>query len=339
MSNKQEVCVLFGGKSEEYEVSLSSAYNVLENIDTDRYEVYKIGITREGRWLMYEGDNESILNDCWEKDASEVFIDFSTGCVDKLPRGTVFFPVMHGSYCEDGRLQGIFESLNLRYVGCDSYSSFLCMDKYLTKLVAAELNVPTVNYILAKKHRFNLDKIKNDVLKLSYPVFIKPTRSGSSRGSNIVNNENELIYALEDAFCFSDTALIEKFIKATECEIGVLSTQDGTVFSPVGSLSYEGDFYGYTEKYINKCTKYAIPADISFTARQKITEYAKMLFDCLGCYGISRLDFFVDGENIYFNEINTMPGFTEESMLPMLFKEIGYSVSDIIDILIKNAKF
>ncbi len=337
---KQNVCILFGGKSEEYEVSLSSVYNVLENVDTDRYEISKIGITRDGKWLRYSGSNEKILNDKWEEDAKGVYVDFSTGCVDNLPPDTVFFPVMHGSFCEDGRLQGIFESLKLKYVGCDSHSSFLCMDKYLTKLAANELNIPTVPYILVKKGCLNLDKIKDKVLKLSYPVFIKPARSGSSRGSNVVYNESMLSFALEDAFKYSDTALIEQFIKCTECEIGVLSTHSGTIFSHVGSLSYNGDFYGYNEKYINKGTKYNIPANLSPIIRNKITEYAKILFRGLGCYGISRLDFFVDGdENIYFNEINTLPGFTGDSMLPMLFNEIGYSVSDIIDILIKNAKF
>ena len=336
---KQNVCVLFGGKSEEYEVSLLSAYTILTNIDTSRYEIHKIGVTKEGKWLRHYGTDEDILNDAWQKDTSEIVINFSTGCVDNLPRDTVFFPVMHGTYCEDGRLQGIFESLGLKYVGCDSASSFLCMDKHLTKLAAKELNIPVVPWLRADKSNFDLAKTEYDVLNFGYPVFVKPAKSGSSRGSHIVNSQKELFYALKNAFEFSDNVLVEKFIKCTECEIGALSTQSNTIFSSVGSLSYEGDFYGYEEKYIKKKSIYSIPAEISPKVRGRIKELAKSLFEALGCHGLSRLDFFVDEkENIYFNEINTFPGFTKDSMYPMLFNKMGYSISAIIDILIENAK-
>ena len=339
MNNKQSICVLFGGKSEEYEVSLSSCYNVLSNMDKSKYEISKIGITKEGKWLRYFGNNEKILNDTWQDETEDVFIDFSTGSVDNLPKDTVFFPIMHGTFCEDGRLQGIFETLGVKYVGCNAYSSFLCMDKHLTKLVAQSIGVPVVPSICVDKNCFDFEKVKAEAHNFTYPVFVKPTKSGSSRGSNIVYSEKSLFNALECAFEYSSTVLIERYVKCTECEIGVLSTQSGIIFSPVGSLTYCGEFYGYNEKYIDKKSIYNIPASVSTPTQNRITNYAKMLFNTLGIYGLSRLDFFVDkDENIYFNEINTFPGFTNESMYPMLFKKIGYSLSSIIDILIENAK-
>lgn len=335
---KKSVCILFGGKSEEYEVSLSSAYNVLGSIDKSKYNVSKIGITKDGRWLRYYGGRDSILNDTWRNEAKEIFIDFSTGCVDNLPFDTVFFPVMHGNFCEDGRLQGIFESIGARYIGCHSASSFLCMDKHLTKMVARSLKIPVVDWICISKHQaFN--KIAHDVSKFGYPVFVKPSKSGSSNGSFVVYNESMLFSAIQNAFEYSDTVLIEKYIKAIECEIGMLTTEAITIFSEVGSLKYSGDFYGYKEKYLLGSTTYSIPALISAKNQEKIKEYAKSLFSALGCYGLSRFDFFVDeNESIYFNEVNTLPGFTRDSMYPMLFEKMGYSLTTLIDILIENAK-
>lgn len=341
MNKKQSICILFGGKSEEYEVSLLSSFNVLKNIDYDKYEVHKIGITSDGKWLRYFGSDEKILKNTWQNDndTSDVLIDFSTGSVDKLPIDTVFIPIMHGTFCEDGRLQGIFETLGAKYIGCNAHSSFLCMDKHLTKLVAQSIGVPVVPSLCVNKNSFDFEKVRKEVLNFMYPVFIKPTKSGSSRGSGVVYSENSLLGALMCAFEFSDSVLIERFVKCTECEIGVLSTHSITIFSPVGSISYGGEFYDYNEKYINNKTVYNIPATVSYEVQRKITKYSKDLFSRLGCYGLSRLDFFVDeNEKIYFNEINTFPGFTKESMFPMLFEKIGYTFKDIIDILIENAK-
>lgn len=328
---KRSVCIIFGGKSEEYEVSLRSAYCVLENIDTDKYKITKIGITRDGKWFRFLGENEEILKDEWQSRVEPIRIDFSTGCVDNLGEIDIVFPVMHGTFCEDGRLQGIFESLGIKYVGCDSHSSFLCMDKELTKMVAEKHGVPVVPSIcIASKG--DLPK------KISYPVFVKPCLSGSSRGAGRVDGEYALNNALDNAFLYSSKVLIEKYIDATECEIGALQLPNGEViFSEVGSLSYSGDFYDYETKYINSGTHYSIPAKIPTKIRDKIKKYAKILFNALGCRDLARLDFFVTNRGeIYFNEINTLPGFTSISMYPMLFENIGYSIGEIIDILLKN---
>lgn len=328
---KRSVCIIFGGKSEEYEVSLRSAYCVLENIDTDKYKITKIGVTRDGKWFKFLGENDEILKDEWQKHTEIIKIDFSTGCVDNLGEIDIIFPVMHGTFCEDGRLQGIFEALNIKYVGCDSLSSFLCMDKELTKMVAEKHGVPVVPSICIAS-KADLPK------KISYPVFIKPCLSGSSRGASRVECDTILDSALDNAFLYSSKVLIEKFIDATECEIGALQLPNGEViFSEVGSLSYSSDFYDYETKYINSGTAYSIPAKIPTEISDKIKKYAKILFECLGCRDFARLDFFVTNSyEIYFNEINTLPGFTSISMYPMLFENMGYSIGEIIDILLKN---
>lgn len=334
---KKSVCIIFGGKSEEYEVSLRSAYSVLENIDTDKYIITKIGITRDGKWFKFLGDNEEILKDCWQEHTEPIRIDFSTGCVDNLGKINVIFPVMHGTFCEDGRLQGIFESLNIKIVGCDSFSSFLCMDKHLCKLLAKGEGINVANGICINKHQMrDFYSILKDTNKIGFPVFVKPALSGSSRGACKVDKADNLYRALKEAFLYSNKVLIEEYIDGVECEIGALELPNGEViFSEVGSLSYDSEFYDYNTKYINEDTKYQIPAPLSDSVTDKIKESARKLFCLFGCSGLSRLDFFVasDGE-VYFNEINTLPGFTSISMYPMLFKELGYSFGEIIDILL-----
>ena len=326
---KKSVCIIFGGKSEEYEVSLRSAYCVLESIDKGRYDISKILVTKDGKWLRFFGSNQDILNDNYHYCTEPIKIDFTRGCIDNIGKIDIAFPVMHGTFCEDGRLQGIFESLGIKCVGCDSFSSFLCMDKHLTKLVAKSVNVNVVPWVMLTK---------NDALpsKITYPVFVKPCSSGSSRGASRVLSQLEMEKALNDAFSYSDKALIEDLIDGLECEIGVLVLPCGElILSQVGSLSYNSDFYDYETKYIKEVTEYNIPAKIPTFVSDRIKEYAKILFKALGCTKYARLDFFVDkNNNVYFNEINTLPGFTSISMYPMLFENLGYSKKEIIDILL-----
>lgn len=337
---KKNICIIFGGKSEEYEVSLRSAYSVLTNIDTDRYKITKIGITRDGKWLHYVGNNEDILKDKWQSNTKPVKIDFSTGRVDNLGEIDIIFPVAHGTFCEDGRLQGILEALNIKYAGCDSFSSFLCMDKHITKMVANSLDIPVVRSICITKNQLdNFHSILKNVSKTGFPVFVKPALSGSSRGACRIDRADNLYSAIKDAFFYSNKVLIEEFIDCTECEIGALELPNGEViFSEVGSLSYHSDFYDYNTKYINEGTSYDIPASLPKEASDKIKEYARALFSALGCRGLSRLDFFVTSDNkVYFNEINTLPGFTSISMYPKLFENKDYTFKELINTIIDSA--
>ncbi len=337
---KASVLIIFGGKSEEYDVSLRSVSTVLSNINYDRYNVFLIGITRDGKWLLAENDLGNIANDTWQKNAIPVKIDFSTGCVDNLPKIDVAFPVVHGSFCEDGRLQAIFEALNLNYVGCDSYSSFICMNKSLTKQLATCLSIPVVNgFEVSKNQLESFYSVLKQASKLGYPVFVKPVCSGSSRGASLVSNPNGLFLAVSEALKYSSTALIEEFIESTECEIGILQHPDGKAeLSCVGALAYNNNFYDYNTKYVSHGTTYQIPANLPLEISKKIENYAHTLFNFLGLRGLARIDFFVTGEHkIYLNEINTLPGFTEISMYPMLFKQGGYTIEALIDALIDSA--
>lgn len=334
---KSNILVVFGGKSEEYEVSLRSSVSVLRGIQRHKYNIYLIGITKEGKMLLPEFNLERIANDTWSEGALPVKIDFSTGCVDSLPKIDVALPIVHGSFCEDGRLQSLFELLGVRYVGADTLSSALCMHKGLTKRLASTLGIPVAR-------GFEVDRIRlsdiNGILKgaknIGYPVFVKPCSSGSSRGASPIMQSEELLPAIKEAFKYSDSVLIEELINGKECEIGALELPTGELrLSCVGALRHGGKFYDYNEKYINGTTKYEIPASIPPEISEKIRDYAHTLFRFFNLRGLARLDFFVtENGKIYFNEINTLPGFTEASMYPMLFNLEGYTMGGLIDALI-----
>ena len=208
---KRTVCILFGGRSEEYEVSLSSAYSVFESIDKYKYKIVKIGITKQGEILLFHGNNEDVLNDTWQSKSSSIEISPFSPTNKILSKIDTVFPVVHGTFCEDGRLQSVLEALNVKYVGSDSRSSFLCMDKHLCKLIAKELGIRTANFLcISKNQPLPLKKLQ----KISYPVFVKPSLSGSSRGASRVREARELIPAINEAFKYSNKVLIEEFLTA-----------------------------------------------------------------------------------------------------------------------------
>ena len=335
---KPTLCVIFGGKSQEYQVSLSSACEVLTNLNYEKYEVIRLGITKRGEWYIFEGENEEILNDTWEKSkVIPVTLDLSNGHLIAMERQIyalsvdVFFPVAHGNFMEDGRLQGLFDICCLRYVGCSSFSSHTCMDKHLCKLVARQLNIPVARDMLFLKNT------PICVDNLSFPLFVKPCMSGSSVGVSRVENKEGLASALDIAFGYSEKVLCEEEIRGTEVEVGVMEIDGEIVVSPVGEIRHGGGFYDYEEKYINQRTKCIIPAEIEEKTEKSLRECAKKLFLALGCRHLCRFDFFLTDRGIIFNEANTMPGFTKNSMFPQLFMQMGYTFQEVLDILIKNA--
>ncbi len=341
---KTELCVLFGGRSSEYEVSLSSACNVLSAIDGEKYNVHKIGIDKEGKWYLYRGDDASIKNNTWKNgDITPVSVSL---CGEgfftpdgKLPCDVVL-PVLHGEFCEDGRLQGLLDTCGIKYVGCGVTASDASMNKYLTKLVAENWGVPVTKYLHIRQRRFLRHKaevfedVKN---KFTYPVFVKPVSAGSSVGASKVNEESELEKALAEAIKYGGEALIEEYITAKEIEVAVFGNDDPTA-SVCGEINPGAEFYDYETKYKNDTASYYIPARISDKCANAVREYALRIFRALGCRGLSRVDFFVDkNENIVFNEINTFPGFTNISMYPSLMKNSGMTDSEIIDGLVEFA--
>ncbi len=336
---------MFGGRSSEYEVSLTSAYNILNAVDENKYDVFKIGVTKDGIWYLYEGSNESIKNDTWQSEKITpvcVRLDkggFFTENGEKLPCDVVF-PAMHGEYCEDGRLQGLFDICGIKYVGCGVNASAASMNKYLTKLVAENWDIPIAKYIHVKQRRFlnHFESIAKQVQdQFGYPVFVKPVSAGSSVGASKVSSAEDLYGALKSAVEFGGEALIEEYIKAREIEVAVCGNDD-PIASVCGEINPGAEFYDYETKYKNDTASYYIPARLSEEISEKVRQYALRVFRALGCSGLSRVDFFIDADdNITFNEINTLPGFTNISMYPSLMNHIGFSTSEIIDKLVQLA--
>ena len=343
---KTTLLCMFGGKSTEYEVSLSSVYSILSNIDRQKYDIITVGVTRDGRWLYYTGDIESIKNDTWhQKDVVSAMLVPDAGS-RKLFVGTspakyvdidVVWPVMHGAYCEDGTLQGLFEISGIPYVGPGCLSSAVSMDKVYTKLILNNFGIPQAEHIFFHDYEIakNADKCVAVLEeKFDYPIFIKPSNAGSSIGTGKATDTFSLKNALINAAKYDSKIIAEEYIVAKEIEVAVMGNSDITV-SECGEIDPGSDYYDYDTKYKNNTSTAHIPANIPEDIAKKVREYAGKIYKHLGCKGLSRVDFFVcENGRIVFNEINTLPGFTDISMYPKLFINEGLTYSEIIDRLI-----
>lgn len=340
----KDLLILFGGKSGEYEVSEMSAASVLSNIDTDKYNIIKIGITKNGRWFKTDASPEQIKSGEWDsmpKQSAFLSPDTSHHGIfveGKLQNVDVIFPVMHGDYCEDGCIQGLFELSGIPYVGPGVLASAAGMDKSATKLFAAASGVPQAKWYITSPaaSEEEIEKIES---KFSYPIFVKPCNAGSSLGISKAGNRAELEKAIAEAAKFDSKILCEEYIDGYEVECAVLGNED-TRASVVGQITPSNEFYDYSAKYIDNASGLTIPANIPEETAEKIREYAVTVFKALGCRGMSRVDFFVlrgSGE-IKFNEINTLPGFTSISMYPKLWEKSGIPYSELIDKLIEYAE-
>ncbi|MBQ2809842.1 MAG: D-alanine--D-alanine ligase [Clostridia bacterium] len=340
--SKKTICVIFGANSNEYEVSLKSAYSVLMALDTEKYIIHKIGITREGKWLLFGGSFDEILSDTWHKNPKNepLCVDFNKKCLlapTKALRPDIVLPMLHGEYGEDGRIQSIFELLDIKTVGVSSAGAALCMDKHISKTIAMRELIPVVPYVVARRGKYDPEELRT-MIKAEGAVFVKPTRAGSSVGISRVTLPSELDMALAEAFKYSSEVLIEKAIDGRECEVAILENDGKIIVSEVGEISYKAPFYDYKTKYASSTVKYKIPSQIPDICRHLCRKYASELFVALGAKGMARVDFFVTDEGeVYFNEINAIPGFTSSSMYPMLMEREGYSMRALIDALINNA--
>ena len=309
--------VMFGGCSSEYEVSLQSAASVLRNIP-EKYNVIKLGITKDGRWFFYDGDTESVEDGSWcEKNvtpavlspdrADKALIVLKDGKYEKIHIDVVF-PVLHGKNGEDGTVQGIFELAGIPQAKWAAFSEY----EY-------------------KNGRVDLSSI---IKKLSFPIFVKPANAGSSVGITKAGNEEELKKALELAFLNDKKAVLEETVVGRELECAVMGN-DEPVASCVGEILPEAEFYDYDAKYIDGTTKLAIPAPLTKEEEEKIRTTAIKAYRTMGCTGLSRVDFFMKPDGtVCINELNTLPGFTSISMYSKLFMESGISYSEIVDRLI-----
>ncbi len=347
---KTSLMVIFGGDSNEHEVSLRSATAVIEHIDKSRYDILQMGITRRGEWYLYSGPVAKIQSGEWESDIGNLThvaiipngdrsAFLCLGGSMKQIRPDVIFPVVHGQNCEDGKLQGLLELLSIPYVGCDCFSSALCMDKVATKTMLCELGIPMAKWICIKKSEIKpkiYEKIEAGIG--GYPMFVKPSNSGSSVGVSKATNRKELRAALAVASEVDEKILIEEYIDGREVEVAVLDGEK-TVVSSTGEIDSGSVFYDYDTKYKNSTASYYMPARIKPDTETRIRNYALSIFRALGCHGLSRVDFFVtrDDERIIFNEINTLPGFTSISMYPKLMDRAGVQFTLLIDALVNSA--
>ena len=346
-----KLCVIFGGKSSEHEVSCKSAYNILKNLDKEKYEIIKFGITKAGATWLYTGDDESILDGSWENHdcfpcvishcpKTEGLINLSGGKSEKI-KVDVFFPVLHGKNGEDGTIQGVFELAQIPYVGNGVAGSALCMDKIFTKNILECAGIPVApGFFFTKGEAGDVEAI-NEKIKSSfgYPVVVKPSNAGSSVGVSLVETEAELPEAIKIAVAEDRRILVEKKIEKRELECAVLGNHEKASASVLGEVITTEKMYDYNTKYIDSATRTEIPAKISDSISDKIRELAVRAFLACDCTGLARVDFFLEEgtEKIYLNEINTLPGFTDISMYPMLWGATGIPYSELLDKVIELA--
>lgn len=350
---KKKVAVLFGGQSSEHEISCISVATVVKNLDREKYEAVLIGITQEGKWLKTE-DVSNIEDGSWKEgkvtavispDASEksvLFLEENQGIMEcKAEQIDVIIPVLHGLYGEDGTVQGIFELAKIPYVGCGVLASAVSMDKIYTKLIVEKLNIRQADYVVVLKHELKqkeavLDKVEK---VLEYPVFVKPSNAGSSKGVSKAKNREALWDALVLASEHDRKILIEEAIVGREIECAVLGDYENVEASGVGEILAATDFYDFEAKYHNAESKTVLDPDLPEETVEGIRDAAGRIFRAVDGFGLSRVDFFVekDTNEIVFNEINTLPGFTSISMYPMLWANKGLDKKELIDKLIDQA--
>lgn len=349
----QTVLVLFGGVSPEHAVSLVSAEAVLRNLNKENRKVLPVGITLSGKWLLFGGDDyKDIAEDKWEQNPNNrtAFLSPERGaglCVVnengiETIAVDVIFPVLHGENGEDGSIQGLFQLSGIPYVGCHVCAAAASMDKSVTKLIAATTGVRQANWLTLRRADFQADgaaMCRQIMDNIAFPVFIKPCNTGSSVGVSKVMDEAALMPALETAFKYDKAILAEEFINGREIEVAVLGN-DCPKAAVAGEIDAGAEFYDYDAKYVATTSQAFIPARISEELNAEVREWAVKIFCALGCAGLSRVDFFVtrDTNEIVFNEINTLPGFTPISMYPKMWAAEGIPFAELLDRLIVLAQ-
>jgi len=348
---KKIICVIFGGKSPEHDISCISASSVIRNLDKNKYDIHTIGITKDGKWYLYTGDVDSIESGDWKNKSdclkkAVISPDTSDGGIlvwdadgVKTIKIDVIFPVLHGEYGEDGTIQGLFELSGIKYVGMGVAASANGMDKTLTKIVFSDAGIPQADWVTVTDVDDIDDKIKEVEAKLGYPCFVKPTSTGSSVGVGKASDREALDKAIRYALEFGRKVLVEENIDGHEVECSVLGNKEPKA-GEVGEIIPEVEFYDFDAKYKSGTTKLQIPADVSPEIRAEIKEYAVKAFKALDGAGLSRVDFFVrySDNKIILNEINTMPGFTSISMYPKLWAAAGIEYAELLDKLIELAE-
>lgn len=347
--SKKMAAVLFGGQSSEHVVSCMSVANVIDHIDKEKYDLLLIGITEEGRWIKADSVEE-IRSGAWREstvgavispDATRQCAVLTEGNKIEEIRIDVVFPVLHGLYGEDGTVQGLLELARIPYVGCGVLASALSMDKLYTKMVVEDLGICQADYVAVR--RTDLEDVDTVVRKVeqkfSYPVFVKPSNAGSSKGVGRANDRGELLEALAEAAKHDRKILVEEMIVGHEVECAVFGG-GGTPIeaSGVGEVLAAAEFYDFDAKYYNSDSKTVVNPQLPGNAAEKVRQASMAIFQAVDGYGLARVDFFVKHDGtVVFNEINTMPGFTAISMYPMLWEASGVTKNQLVDRLMEHA--
>jgi D-alanine-D-alanine ligase len=361
MHKKIRVGLVFGGRSGEHEVSLASAQSVMANLDSSKYEVVPIAITHSGSWLLgtepaqmlsLASHHQSTTDDPSTDQTTAVTLTGDPNVRHLIPIHSdeplhdngaldVIFPVLHGTYGEDGALQGLLEMADLPYVGCGVLGSALGMDKEKMKMIFQTLDLPIVDYLVYRRSEW--ERSPHTVLdgveaRLGYPCFVKPVNLGSSVGINKAHNREELEHALRVAAEYDRKIIIEHGIECRELECGVLGN-DEPLASVVGEVVSSNEFYDYNAKYIDNKSQVVIPANIPQATAEEVRRQSIQAFLALDLSGLSRVDFFLEKHSgqVYINEVNTLPGFTQISMYPKLWEASGLPFSELLDRLIELA--
>lgn len=346
--DKKTVGIVFGGVSSEHDISCISAKSIIKNIDLNKYNIVLIGITKNGKWYIFNDDVELLPEDKWlnsrslvpafiSPDASVGGLVTAKGDIIKLD---VVFPVLHGKNGEDGTIQGLFQLAQIPFVGCDATSSGVCMDKAVANAVADAFGIPQAKWFAINQYNYirKGDEILDEAIeKLGFPIFVKPANAGSSVGISKAHNKEELRQAMAVAFKEDKKAVLEEFIDGFEVECAVLGNNEPFA-GEVGQIIAAAEFYDFDAKYNNPQSETVIPARIDEAKREEVKAQALKAYKALGCEGMSRCDFFVTNDGrVLLNEINTIPGQTAISMYPKLMEAVGISYQSLIDRLIDLA--
>jgi D-alanine-D-alanine ligase len=337
--NKVRVAIICGGKSSEHEISCISANGILDAIDRSKFEPVLIGITKSGKWLLLSDDTTFITLNGALPTVPESGIEVSITSQGLFSGGKnlaidVAFPILHGTYGEDGTIQGLFEMIGLRYVGSGVLASAVSMDKSYAKPIFAAAGLKVAPGTVVTSTNFELPS------NLNYPLFVKPARSGSSRGTTKVKQSSDLKAAVDAALAFDSKVIIEQAVDGKEIECAVLQSEGKTIVSPVGEIviSSKYEFYDFQAKYLDDSMQLVFP-DLPAGVEEKIQSAALTAFNAAGCEGLARVDFFYSTSgDVVINEINTMPGFTPLSVYPKLIEKSGIDYQGLITTLIQTAQ-
>ncbi len=346
---KTHVCVIFGGKSSEYYVSLVTARNVIANLDKSKYEILMLGITRSGEWLLYEGDPQHIGNGEWEHQhtykafiapgaGEKAIIKYNGDTYEKLEVDVAYLAT-HGESVEDGSLQGLLELCGIPYTGSGVLSSALCMDKDISRTILRDAGIRTVDWITVYAHELSdiTAVIERAEARFNYPMFVKPAARGSSVGAGRAANRAALREALWYAAGFGEKILVEQNVYAREIECGIVGNDVLDIV--LGEAIPDDEFYSYAAKYEEGRAQCVIPANVREDTEQLIRDYAERAYRLMQCRGLCRIDFFIDKADgtVYLNELNTLPGCTDSSMFPMLWQRTGRTFGEVLDVVINCA--